>query len=84
MGQVTGGAVGAAVHLVSTAGSLGQGAAAPGAVKHSAARGGVGAMELAVGAQDVIRGLGIWSSEAGPPISTAVEALRAAVEAIPA
>lgn len=91
MGQVTGGAVGAAVHLVSTAGSLrrdgpdstsapsspssapaallpprifpnlylGHGAAAPGAVKHSAARGGVGAMELAVGAQDVIRGLGI-------------------------
>lgn len=57
--QVTGGTTGAAVHLVFAARSLGYGAAPPGAIKHNAARGGVGALELAAGALDSTQGVGI-------------------------
>lgn len=59
MSQVTGGTMGAAVHLVFAAKSLGHGAASPGAIKHSAARGGVGALRLAIGALDGTQGVGI-------------------------
>lgn len=59
MSQVTGGTMGAAMHLVFTARSLGHGTASPGAIEHRAARGGVGAFKLATGALDSTQGTGI-------------------------
>lgn len=50
--EVTGGAVGTTVHLIFTAQSLGHGAAPPRAVWHRAARGRLGALDLAVWALD--------------------------------
>lgn len=57
--QVTGGTMGAAVHLVLAARSLGHGATAPGAIKRSAARGRAGAFKLAIRALDGTQGAGI-------------------------
>lgn len=82
MSQVTDGAMGAAVYPVLTARCLGHRAAAPGAVQHDAARGGVWALELAPGALDSSQGVVSCRPEAGSPIRAAVEAPRAAVTAI--
>lgn len=53
----------AAVHLIFTARSLGHGAASPGAIKHSAARGGVGTLKLAIRALDGTQGAGICGQD---------------------
>lgn len=55
--QVTEGTTGAAVHPVLAARSLGYGAASPGAIKHNAARGEVGAFKSAIRALDSSQGV---------------------------
>lgn len=75
--------MGTAVHPVFAAGGLGHGAAPPGAVKHAAACGGVRALELATRALDSTQQVVTWSSDAGLPVSTAVEATGTAMVAVP-